>query len=53
MEELLPHKRCHKNNFDCIGASEKTYSIGTTKKKLVEEMNTGISSKYVISVAEW
>ena len=25
MEELLLHKRCHKNNFNCIYTIEKKY----------------------------
>ena len=26
-------KRCHKNNFNCIGISKKTYRIDTTEEK--------------------
>ena len=37
VEELLPRKRYHKNNLDCIGTSEKVYCSGTTVK------NTGKS----------
>ena len=32
VEELLPQKRYHKNNFDCTGTNEKAYCIGTTVK---------------------
>ena len=34
VEELLPQKRCHKNNLDYTGTSEKTYCSGATKKFL-------------------
>ena len=49
VEELLPQKICHKNNFNCICTSGKTNCIVTTKKRLSEELNTGISSKYLIN----
>ena len=45
------------NNFNCIGPSEKTYHIGTTKIKLLQELNTGISSNSLkntqLLIADW
>ena len=55
-KELLPQKRYHKKNLDGTGTGEKAYCSGTTKKNM-EELNIGISSKYLINtqllIAEW
>lgn len=56
MEELLPQKWCHKNNLNCISRSEKLTAL-IQLKKLSEELNNGISTRYLIntqlSTVEW
>ena len=47
MKELLPQKRCHKKNFNCIGTNEKIYCIGTSKNVLIFDMNAQLL------IAEW
>ena len=48
VEEVLPQKRYYKNNLDCTGASERNL---LQLKKSREELNIGISSKYLINNA--
>ena len=42
MEELLPQKRCQKNNFNLLAHVKKRIVL-VELKKLSEELNTGIS----------
>ena len=49
MDVLLPQRRCHKNKFNCIGTSERTYNMG---KKIIkiEKFNTGVKFKYLMDM---
>ena len=48
MKQLLPQKRNQKNSLDCTGTIAKTYCSSRAKKSW-EELNVGVSSKYLIN----